>query len=84
MEQKDLEKTKFSVGDEVEYIGDDGRIMKPRFVIVSIDYDGTLNGVGSIDGYVFCDKNPARWHKTGRHFVEAEMLMKALKEVEYE
>lgn len=28
MEQKDLEKTKFSVGDEVEYIGDDGRRKK--------------------------------------------------------
>lgn len=67
----------FHVGDEVQFILDDGRIMKPRFVITSFSYDGTLNGIGK-DGIAFCDKNPARWHKTGRHFVEAEMLMKAL------
>ena len=67
----------FHVGDEVQFILEDGRIMAPRFVITSFSYDGTLNGIGK-DGIAFCDKNPARWHKTGRHFVEAEMLMKAL------
>ena len=67
----------FRVGDEVQYIEEDGRIMKPRFVITSFSYDGALNGIGT-DGNAFCDKNPARWRKTGRHFVEAEKLMKAL------
>ena len=67
----------FHVGDEVQYILEDGRIMKTRFVITSFSYDGSLNGIGK-DGVAFCDKNPARWHKTGRHFVEAEKLMKAL------
>ena len=67
----------FHVGDEVQYILEDGRIMAPRFVITSISYNGTLNGIGK-DGIAFCDKNPAKWHKTGRYFVEAENLMNAL------
>ena len=67
----------FHVGDEVQFISKDGGIMATRFVITSIFYDGTLNGIGK-DGVAFCDKNPARWRKTGRHFVEAEKLMKAL------
>ena len=67
----------FRVGDEVQYIWVDGRIMKTRFVITSISHDGSLNGIGK-DGIAFCDKNPARWRKTGRHFVEAEKLMEAL------
>jgi hypothetical protein len=29
------------------------------------------------------DKEPSRWRKTGRHFIEAEELMKAL-EVDHE
>ncbi len=70
-------KNEFRVGDEVQFILDDGRIMKPRFVITSFEHDDNLNGIG-LDGIAFCDKNPARWHKTGRHFVEAEYLMKAL------
>lgn len=72
----------FHVGDEVQHVLEDGRIMKPRFVITSISYDGSLNGIGK-DGIAFCDKNPARWCKTGRHFVEAEKLMKAL-EADYD
>ena len=75
-------KNEFRVGDEVQFILDDGRIMATRFVITSFSYDGTLNGIGK-DGVAFCDKNTARWRKTGRHFVEAEKLMKAL-EVDYE
>ena len=72
----------FHVGDEVQYILEGGRIInrsfgKSRFVITSFSYDGSLNGIGK-DGIAFCDKNPARWRKTGRHFVEAEKLMKAL------
>ena len=67
----------FHVGDEVQYIREDGRIMKTRFVITSFSHGGLLNGIGK-DGIAFCDKNPARWRKTGRHFVEAEKLMKAL------
>lgn len=67
----------FDVGDEVQYIPADGRVVKPRFVITSFSRDGSLNGIGK-DGIAFCDKNPARWCKTGRHFVEAEKLMKAL------
>ena len=69
----------FHIGDEVQYtlVLEDGRIMKPRFVITSFSNDGLLNGIGK-NGIAFCDKNPARWRKTGRHFVEAEKLMKAL------
>ena len=67
----------FHVGDEVQFFSEDGRIMATRFVITSFSYDGTLNGIGK-DGVAFCDKNPARWRKTGRRFVEAEKLMKAL------
>ena len=51
--------------------------METRFVITSVNHSGLLNGIGE-DGIAFCDKNPARWRKTGRHFVEAEKLMKAL------
>ena len=72
----------FHVGDEVQYMLEDGRIMKTRFVITSFSCNGSLNGIGK-DGIAFCDKNPARWRKTGRHFVEAEKLMKAL-EAEHE
>ena len=36
----------FRVGDEVQHILEDGRIMKPRFVITSFSYDGSLNGIG--------------------------------------
>ena len=73
----ETESEPLKVGDEVQYILGNGRIMKPCFVITSFSYDGSLNGIGK-DGIAFCDKNPARWHKTGRHFVEAEKLMKAL------
>jgi len=70
-------KNEFRVGDEVQFITDDGWIRPARFVITSFGYDGTLNGIGK-DGIAFCDKNPERWRKTGRHFIEAEELMKAL------
>ena len=78
----ETESEPLKVGDEVQYIPEGGRIInrsfrKPRFVITSVSHDGSLNGIGK-DGIAFCDKNPARWHKTGRHFVEAEKLMKAL------
>ena len=62
----------FSVGDEVKYF-----IRDVTFVITNIGKDGTLNGIGA-DGIAFCDKNPDKWIKTGRHFKEAEELMKAL------
>jgi len=74
---KSREDEVFHVGDEVQHIDEDGRIMETRFVITSISYDGSLNGIGKY-GIAICDKNPARWHKTGRHFDEAEKLMKAL------
>ena len=62
----------FTVGDEVQYLE-----RPTKFVVTSINEDGTINGIG-IDGVAFCDKNPERWQKTGRHFKEAEDLMKAL------
>lgn len=60
------------IGDEVQYIGNE-----TRFVITSIDKDGHLNGIG-LNGVAFCDKNPEMWVKTGRHFVEAELLIDAM------
>lgn len=65
---------RFSVGDEVRFLG-----RGVRFVVTSINEDGTLNGIG-LDGVAFCDKRSDKWKKTGRHFKEAEDLMRALKE----
>jgi uncharacterized protein YodC (DUF2158 family) len=62
----------FSVGDEVQFLES-----STKFVITSISQDGKLNGIG-LDGVAFCGKNQERWQKTGRHFKEAEDLMKAL------
>lgn len=63
----------FTVGDEVQYLE-----RPTKFVVTSINEDGTINGIG-IDGAAFCDKNPSKWQKTGRHFKEAEALMNALR-----
>lgn len=66
----------FKIGDEVQY-----NESKTRFVITCIEKDGRLAGIGA-DGIAFVDKNPDRWHKTGRYFREALDLMNALKRAE--
>lgn len=67
---------RFKVGDEVVY-----KTTTTKFVITSIDENGNLNGIG-LNGVAFCDKNKNNWKKTGRHFIEAERLMEALKKSE--
>ena len=64
---------KFKIGDEVQFI----ERPKTKFVLTCVDKDGQLAGIG-YDGIAFVDKNPAKWEKTGRHFPEAEVLMKAI------
>lgn len=63
----------FKIGDEVQFNGS-----ATRFVITCVDEDGKLGGIGA-DGIAFVDKNPDRWHKTGRYFREALDLMDALR-----
>ena len=67
------------VGDEVQYINDEGQTTSTCFVITSFDSDGSLNGIG-VGGIAFCSKNPKRWKKTGKHYPEAEQFMKAIGE----
>ena len=63
----------FKIGDEVQY-----NESKTRFVITCVEKDGQLAGIG-VNGIAFVDKNPDKWHKTGRYFREALDLMNALK-----
>lgn len=65
--------TDFKIGDEVQY-----NESKTRFVITCVEEDGQLAGIGA-NGIAFVDKNPDKWHKTGRYFREALDLMNALK-----
>lgn len=55
------------VGDEVQFESSDA-----RFVVTSID-NGLISGF-SATGSQFCDKNPDKWFKTGRHFPIADLL----------
>lgn len=55
------------VGDEVQF-----ESSEKRFVITRIQ-DGLISGF-SADGNQFCDKNPKKWVKTGRHFPIEDLL----------
>lgn len=66
-------KETFKIGDEVQFDS-----TKTRFVITYVGTDGKLAGIGA-DGIAFVDKNPDRWHRTGRYFREALDLMDALR-----
>lgn len=69
------EKDKIRVGDEVEYVEDH----RKKIVVTSTYSDGWFDAIDS-NGYLYINRNPVMWKKTGRHFPELIELLKKMKE----
>ena len=72
------QKDEIHVGDEVEYVEDH----RKKIVVTSTYSDGWFDAIDS-NGYLYINRNPVMWKKTGRHFPELIELLKKMGEESY-
>lgn len=72
------QKDEIRVGDEVEYVEDH----RKKIVVTSTYSDGWFDAIDS-NGYLYINRNPVMWKKTGRHFPELIELLKKMGEESY-
>jgi len=74
-EELKKQKDEIRVGDEVEYVEDH----RKKIVVTSTYSDGWFDAIDS-NGYLYINRNPVMWKKTGRHFPELIELLKKMGE----
>lgn len=74
-EERLKQKEGIHVGDEVEYVEDH----RKKIVVTSTYSDGWFDAIDS-NGYLYINRNPVMWKKTGRHFPEFIELLKKMGE----